>query len=112
MESCCAFELNTAGEGLQILLAGGLRLSYSPEEKIFWMEFTDSALGAGRTLRGREVDKLERLRLLIDVSGAEVFLNEGEDVVSTRLYPEEDAFTIRIEAPNSKGTYSYHLEEA
>ncbi len=112
VESCCAFELNTAGEGLQILLAGGLRLSYSPEEKIFWMEFTDSALGAGRTLRGREVDKLERLRLLIDVSGAEVFLNEGEDVFSTRFYPKEDAFTIRIEAPNSKGTYSYHLEEA
>ena len=85
---------------------------YSPEEKIFWMEFTDSALGAGRTLRGREVNKLERLRLLIDVSGAEVFLNEGEDVFSTRFYPKEDAFTIRIEAPNSKGTYSYHLEEA
>ena len=112
VESCCALELDTAGEGLEILLAEGLSLRYSPEEKIFWMEFTDSAIGAGRTLRGRQVDKLERLRLLIDVSGVEVFLNEGEDVLSTRFYPKEEALAIRIDAPNGKGIYSYRSEKS
>ena len=112
VESCCALELDTAGEGLEILLAEGLSLRYSPEEKIFWMEFTDSAIGAGRTLRGRQVDKLERLRLLIDVSGVEVFLNEGEDVLSTRFYPKEEALAIRIDAPNGKGIYSYRSEQS
>ena len=107
-ESCCEFELDTKGKSLEVLLAGGLRLRYHPEERIFWMEFTDSALGAGRTIRGREVQELKSLRILIDVSSVEVFLNGGEDVFTTRFYPKENAYTIQIKAPDCRGTYYFH----
>ncbi len=108
---CCEIELKTEGRDLEVILAEGLRLRYKKEEKLFWMEFTDSLLGAGRTIRGRELDKLEKLRILLDMSSVEVFLNEGSDVFSTRFYPETPLCRVRINGEGCHGTYYFHSEE-
>ncbi len=108
IEPCCELALSTEGEALEVILAGGLRLRYQRDEKIFRMEFTDSLLGAGRTTRGREVEDLKSLRILIDVSSVEVFLNNGSDVFTTRFYPEEHAYTVKIYGPDCRGTYYIH----
>lgn len=110
VDSCCELAIDTGGESIRVILEEGLELSYNKEEKIFRMEFTNPSLGAGRTMRGREVEALESLRILIDVSCVEVFLNEGEDVFSTRFYPKGDTCGIQIEGGKCSGVYLFHAE--
>ena len=48
--------------------------------------------GAGRTMRRACVEReVEHLRILADASSAEVFVNLGERVLSTRYYPAPEA---------------------
>lgn len=43
--------------------------------------------GAGRTMRRTKVDTVRNLRVLADASSLEIFVNEGETVLSSRYYP-------------------------
>lgn len=110
VEPCCELEFTNIGKSIRITLADGLVLRYDSEEGIFWMEFTDKSLGAGRGVRGRKVKKLTRMRILVDVSCVEVFLNDGQDVFSTRFYPEKDQYRVKIEGSGLKGSCRYHQE--
>ncbi len=61
----------------------------------FEMRFADQnreSVSAGRSLRYADMEKLENVRILTDVSSAEVFLNDGEFVFTTRYYPEKGSF--------------------
>lgn len=108
---CFELELSEMGERVQITLAGGLKLSWEEKEGIFWMEFADEALGAGRTRRGRKVEKLTDLRVIVDVSCVEVFINGGTDVFSSRFYPETEGCSAEIQAPGSMGRIRLHQEK-
>ena len=55
-----------------------------------------ASVSAGRGLRYVELERLENVRILADVSSAEVFLNNGEYVFTTRYYPERAS--VRVEA--------------
>lgn len=107
LEPCCELELTTEGGDVKVVLAGGLVLRYEKAEGIFWMEFTDPLLGGGRDIRGRQVGALQELRILVDVSGVEVFLNGGQDVFSTRFYPERDQYHAAIEGDGIEGVLRY-----
>lgn len=107
LEPCCELELTTEGGDVKVVLAGGLVLRYEKAEGIFWMEFTDPLLGGGRDIRGRQVGALQELRILVDVSGVEVFLNGGQDVFSTRFYPEKDQYHVEIEGSRVQGVLRY-----
>ena len=52
--------------------------------------------GAGRTLRRVALEKLDSLRILGDRSSLEIFLNDGQQVLSTRYYPRPEAQGIAI----------------
>ena len=52
--------------------------------------------GAGRTVRRVAVDQLDSLRILGDSSSLEIFLNDGQQVLSTRYYPQPQAQGIAI----------------
>lgn len=108
IDMCCEIDLTLAGGNLKVILADGLELSYRESEKIFWMRFTDTSLGAGRTVRGRMVEKLTELRILVDVSCVEVFLNGGRDVFSTRFYPKDNQYKIEAEGSGLQGSYRCH----
>lgn len=107
MEPCCEWKLTIEKE-VRITLAEGLVLRYQETEGIFWMEFTDCELGGGRTIRGSEIKALSNMRILVDVSSVEVFLNDGTDVFTTRFYPRKEQYTVNIEG-NVKGIYCWHL---
>ena len=107
LEPCCELELTTEGGDVKVVLAGGLVLRYEKAEGIFWMEFTDPLLGGGRDIRGRQVGALRDLRILVDVSGVEVFLNGGQDVFSTRFYPEKDQHHVEIEGSRVQDVLRY-----
>ena len=49
----------------------------------------NDSVSAGRKSRRCTVKELLNVRILADVSSVEVFLNDGEQVFSTRYYPEK-----------------------
>lgn len=110
VDVCCELELQVENESVDVTLAEGLSLRYDGGEGIFWMEFMDKSLGAGRTVRGRKIQALSHMRILVDVSCVEVFLNGGKDVFSTRFYPEKNQYRVKVEGSCVKGSYRYHEE--
>lgn len=108
---CSEIYVENKGENLEIVLSKGLILSYDGMTGFFRMEFKDSKLGAGRTVRERKVDQLEQVRIIVDVSCVEVFLNGGKEVFSTRFYPETEKYDIEIRGSHLKGCLRYRNEE-
>lgn len=70
---------------------------FSYECGIVKLEFT-GASGSGRTVRKLKTEKLENVRILADSSILEIYLNDGEFVMTTRYYPQGNERTIRYEA--------------
>ncbi|MDD3362834.1 MAG: glycoside hydrolase family 32 protein [Hespellia sp.] len=58
----------------------------------------------GRTKRVAEVEKLRKLRILIDTSSLELFINDGEQVMTSRWYPEH-ADTIELSGQGAVTIY-------
>ena len=54
----------------------------------------------GRTIRYQEIETLNNVTILTDVSTCEVFVNDGEYVFSTRFYPEN--YGLQIQADEAK----------
>ncbi len=73
-------------EDFSVRIADALVLSY--RDMIFSMGFEDS-MGCGRTKRKEVIGSIRNIRLLLDTSMIEVFINDGEQVFTTRFYPEE-----------------------
>ena len=96
-------DLNKLGENVKITLAEHLWLTWNSREQIFRMEFQDNLLGSGRTMRGREITRLTDMRVIVDASCVEAFLNGGKDVFSTRFYPEGEEIGVTVNAPGAAG---------
>ena len=96
-------DLNNLEENVKITLAEHLWLTWDSREQIFRMEFKDKLLGSGRTMRGREMTRLTDMRVIVDASCVEVFLNGGKDVFSTRFYPDGEEIEVTVNAPGAKG---------
>ena len=58
------------------------------------LAFTDDSVGQGRTVRQALCGEVHDLRILVDTSVLEIFLNGGETVFGTRYYAETDALTL------------------
>ncbi len=89
----------------KVRLCGGLNLEYTDGR--FSMRFDSQdkgSLSAGRGLRYLDIDTLENLEILADVSSVEVFVNDGEFVFSSRYYPTE--YSLEIEAPGAEIIFS------
>lgn len=89
------------GERFRAVLAEELVLGY--EAGIFSMRFLRTekqAVSGGRKKRSCRIDRLDMVRILSDVSSVEVFLNDGERVLSTRYYPE--TYSVVCEAPEAE----------
>ena len=66
----------------QISLREDCTLSY--KNKVFKLELGKS--GYGRDMRAVEIDAVNSIRIFSDNSSLEIFLNDGEEVFSTRIY--------------------------
>ena len=72
-------------------------------ESRFEMRFINPSkenASGGRTLRYQEIETLNNVTILTDVSTCEVFVNDGEYVFSTRFYPEN--YGLQIQADEAK----------
>lgn len=89
----------------KVRLCEGLNLEYINGR--FSMRFDSqdkTGLSAGRSLRYLDIDSLENLEILADISSVEVFVNDGEFVFSSRYYPTK--YSLEIEAPGAEIYFS------
>ena len=56
---------------------------------VFILEFTNSDVGCGRTIRRAKLERCRKIHILADTSSIEIFLDHGEKVLSTRFYPDD-----------------------
>ena len=75
------------------LETGGLCLNYEKERGVILLSFKDES-GRGRKLRRAKIGKLCNIRIFLDSSAAEIYINAGETLLSTRLYPENECLPL------------------
>lgn len=93
---------------LLISCAGDLKLNLSGAE----LKAEDGTLtltlregGYGRTSRTVPVENLRSLRILADTSALELFVNDGEAVLSVRWYPEGSGRALALEGEGRIAAY-------
>lgn len=79
-------------QSFEINITTGLRLTYA--NQILALQFSDNS-GAGRTVRKVLCKKVDNLRLLMDCSVLEIFINDGAIVQTTHFFPETSQLAIR-----------------
>ncbi|MGN1014720.1 MAG: GH32 C-terminal domain-containing protein, partial [Butyricicoccus sp.] len=84
--------LYNTGESLRVQLGDDADIVW--KDGLLTLTLSEQA-GAGRTQRVAEIDRLEKLQLLVDTTSLELFLNGGQQVMSTRYYPNSER-TVRI----------------
>ena len=85
----------------QAVLGEELVLEYRDGQFEMWFKNQEkTGISAGRGRRWVDMERLENVKILADISSAEVFLNDGEYVFSTRYYPEKAV--IHIKAPGAE----------
>mgnify|MGYP002247556989 CR=1 FL=1 len=52
--------------------------------------------GCGRTTRNAEIDSVRNIRVIADMSSIEVYINDGETVMSTRIYPDNGSVKLKV----------------
>ncbi len=62
--------------------------------------------GYGRRKRMTPVAEINQLQIFVDTSSIEIFVNDGEYTLTTRVYPEEGQDTIALET-EATGTVTY-----
>ena len=55
------------------------------------------------------MQKCTDIRVVVDASCVEVFMNDGKDVFSTRCYPEKDQYTVKVSGEGLTGFYRYKV---
>ncbi len=71
-----------------------LKLGYRDGE--FALTFLSDSAGCGRTVRYAELPECSDIRLIADTSSVEIYLNGGEKVLSSRMYPADTDMTLRV----------------
>lgn len=81
-------------ESLEIIIKDCACLNYKKQENLFTLSFIGG--GYGRKDRNVDLDSLKNLRVLCDTSSLEIFINDGEEVFTTRFYPTKDKEGIKV----------------
>lgn len=95
------FELKGDTEDeFSVVLEGILKLEYSGGEAK--LSFISEDAGCGRDARYAQLESCRDIRLIADTSSAEVYLNGGEIIFSTRMYPEDTVVTLTVNGISGK----------
>ncbi len=90
------FELRSPVEqAFRLTMEDAIELSW--DGRRFTLQFTDADVGGGRTLRRAELPKCRDLRIIVDKSSLEIYLDSGRTVLSTRMYPKEESIRLTAE---------------
>lgn len=95
-------EVQVSGNEISVDLGENLFFTYKDRKAVLSLS---EETGAGRTVRKAEIpsEKLENIRILGDTTAAEIYLNDGEVVFSTRYYPKNRKQILKISAQQIKG---------
>ena len=102
-------EITFGGSRCRISLGNNLFLDH--ENGVVALSLSETA-GAGRKVRKAHIPsgELKSVRILADTSAAEIFINHGEVVFSTRYYPETAGQTVKVEGDKFSGMI-YDMEK-
>ena len=105
------FELEMKLDTRMCRISFGTDLILEADGPKVWLRLSREA-GAGRRQRNAILPSgsLKELRMLVDTTAVEIYLNHGEIVFSTRYYPEKMSQTVKLEAEKFQG-YIYELKE-
>lgn len=94
-----AFELKVGIDNLKgdfdLSLENLCNLEYDSKLKVFKISLGES--GFGRKERAVALDKISDIHIFGDSSSLEIFLNSGEEVFTTRVYPAEVNGNVKID---------------
>lgn len=102
-------DLVIANQGSRLEVAVGDDAAIVWENGMLTLTLSERA-GFGRTSRKMELEQLRELRLLIDTSSIELFVNGGEQKMTTRWYPQQ-ADRLRIRGTGNAAVYTLRAME-
>lgn len=70
------------------------------------------ASGKGGHIRRLHVTRLTQLQIFSDTSSLEIFVNDGDTVMSARIYPQAPSAPLQMNAPAGVTHFIYPLKEA
>ena len=77
-------------ESLQMTLRDGVTFCYEDHRAVLDL----GNVGSGRTTRSAALDSLRNLRIFADTSSIEIFINDGEEVFTSRMYSREGRVSL------------------
>lgn len=101
-QECSVYELllETSSD-FEINIGLDVKISYqSKTEQVLLVLKNETA--SGRTARTAKVVDLKNIRILVDTSCIEIFINDGEMVMTTRFYPEKEYHRLSVTAPQGE----------
>ncbi|MDA3730293.1 glycoside hydrolase family 32 protein [Niameybacter massiliensis] len=93
--------LETLKKDLKIIIRKGAVLEYKAEEKVISLIFDEC--GYGRDKRSVQIEVVKNIRIFGDTSSLEIFLNDGEEVFTSRYYPSTEENQIEVEGIELNG---------
>ena len=101
------FELNLLmeeTEEFEMKLRESVKLTY----RCGVLQLDVTECGMGRTVRSLKVLKLHGLRIFSDTLSLEIFVNDGEDVFTSRVYDSMENLRIWAAAGEIRGIWEYY----
>lgn len=93
-EICMDFK-DDITDGFEMVLRNDVRVIYDGQRFIIERR---KFSGEGREQRAFQLEQLANLRIFLDRSSVEIFVNGGEEVCSSRFFPEVDERNIELKA--------------
>lgn len=114
----CELIMEHISASFSVTVADDLHFTWNSSTGICSLFFTGEA-GYGRTCRKAKAEQIGDLRMYVDTSAVEIYLNHGETVFSTRYYPKEKTYSLTVECDDcmqevwalSPITTTYHNPE-
>lgn len=89
-----AYICNIRQGRFRAVLAGALTAEYKNSRFVIEFAKRNKKVSCGRSMRHADIDHVTDVRILADESSAEIFVNDGAYVFSTRYYPEYAGLTV------------------
>lgn len=103
------FEMNLLfenNEDIEIQIRDDVKLVY--QNQILTLSLQDS--GCGRTTRSVEISNINEITVFSDTSSLEIFINQGQEVFTTRLYSSSHNQKVKLLTSNKGKVIFYPLK--
>lgn len=76
-------------EQLEITIKDSVRLMFNKKEQVFTLERVSLSTGAPE-VRQCQLTNLTKLQVFVDTSAIEIFINDGKEIFTARMFPDVD----------------------